>query len=159
MFYFGKHIDDKLEVARAVSAGVIEGRTGEAAGHTHRFAVAFIDEDNMFYGSTSKDGQGAHIHYIAASVYDVVNTDQKEPRTEEIAVEVNKSNLPENVRSILDFYNMTEIRLVSSPSYHDEHTHTLVVRYADANIDKMGRKVTASEFTEGLRKSGGSFNK
>jgi len=158
MNYREKMIAEKLKFARAISGGTIEGKTEASAGHTHRFAVAFIDEMDMFIGETSRDGQAGHKHYFAVSVYDVVNEYGADQllNEEEIVVDANSANLPANIRSILDFYNLTEIRLESTPSFPNEHTHVTVVRYADGGIDKMGRKVTATQFTEGLRKAGGS---
>ncbi len=159
MGYKEKEIEEQLKLAEAVSNGVIKGETSENAGHLHRFKVGFIDNLSMFVGKTSSDGQGPHIHYIGASVYDVVNEYSQEQTLteEEIVFVANRANMPANIRSIIEFYNLTEIRLVSSPSYPDEHVHTLVLRYADGRIDKMGRKIQATLFTEGLRKAGGSM--
>jgi hypothetical protein len=153
-----RHIEQMLELAEAVSNGVIKGRTETAHGHDHRYKVAFIDNLSKFVGWTSEDGQGPHGHYISASVYDVVNSEQVKPREEDqVILDVNEANSPANILSILEFYNLTEITLVSSPSYPDEHVHGVTLRYAGANIDKMGRKIKASLFTEGLRKVGGSM--
>ncbi len=159
MNYKNKTIEADLELARAISAGTIEGETEVSAGHPHRFAVAFIDHKSMFVGMTSADGQGPHRHYIGASVYDVVNSYSQEQtlNEEEIVFLANEANSPKNIRSILEFYNLTEIRLVSSPAFPNDHTHVVVIRYADGRIDKMGRKVEATLFTEGLRKAGGSM--
>lgn len=153
-----KYIEQMLKLAEAVSNGVIKGRTEFTAGHDHRYKVTFIDNLSKFVGWTSEDGPGPHSHYISASVYDVVNSEQVKPREEDqIIIDVNEANSPANILSILEFYNLTEITLVSSPSYPDDHMHTVILRYASANIDKMGRKIKASLFTEGLRKVGGSM--
>ncbi len=159
MNYREEHVKGELEIAIAVSDGVLKGRTAFAAGHDHTYAVAFRDAESMFVGTTSRDGQGPHTHYIYASVFDIVNSDQIHPRNEDdIIVEVNEANSPQNILSILEFYNLKEVTLVSSPSYPDNHVHNVVLKYAGDNIDKMGRKVKASLFTEGLRKAGGSFD-
>lgn len=138
----------KHKLATAVSAGILTGRTESAAGHSHKFAVMFCENDKMFVGETSYDGRGPHVHYIMASVRDVTEAhlgNQHSPRNEDdIVVEVNEANSPAALRKVLDFYNLKEVRLETSGGGSDDHTHAVVLRYAGKNIDKMGRKVEAS---------------
>ena len=154
-----RYIEQQLELAKSVTNGVIEGRTeiGGTDNHDHQYAVAFVDDVDTFIGKTSFNGKGAHFHYIRANVYDVVNGEHQIPDKDKIIVEITKADAPENIIDILEFYNLTEVVLLSGPSYPDDHTHAVVLRYAGGDIDKMGRKIKASLFTEGLRKAGGSM--
>lgn len=158
MGYKEKYIEKQLESAKAITNGVIEGQTEMAGGHKHRYAVTFIDDLSKFVGLTTEDGKGPHTHYISASIYDVVNGEQANISAgNPVVVEVSEKNATANLLNVLEFYNLKEITLISAPDYYDGHVHTLVLRYAGVQIDKMGRKIQASLFTEGLRKSGGSM--
>lgn len=131
------------QLATAVSAGIMRGTTEDAAGHDHKFAVMFNEIEKMFIGEAGFGGSGPHTHFIMASIKDVVEShldNPPQPRTEEdIVVEVNKANSPANLRKVLDFYNLKEVRLTTSSGGLDGHTHGVVLRYAGKLIDKMGR--------------------
>lgn len=131
----------KRQLATAVSAGIMRGKTESVAGHTHSFAVMFNEIEKMFIGETSFDGGGPHLHYIMASIRDVTESHLKnppQPRTEEdIVIEVNEANSPANLRKILDFYNLKEVRLETSASDLDSHTHAVILRYAGHNDEPM----------------------
>jgi hypothetical protein len=124
----------KYKLATAVSAGIVKGTTSIAEGHEHHFSVLYDDRAKMFWGTTSRDGQGAHNHYIAASVFDVMGpvdrTADKRENTEELVVPI--TNMPANMQQLLNFWNKKEIVLMSHPSFPNDHTHTLVLRYAGA---------------------------
>jgi hypothetical protein len=129
------------QLAKAVSAGIMRGTTESADGHKHSFAVMFNEIEKMFIGSTSYDGGGPHLHHIMASIRDVTESHLKnppQPRTEEdIVVEVNEANSPANLRKILDFYNLKEIRLETSAGGMDGHSHNVVLRYAGHNDEAL----------------------
>jgi len=137
----------KNQLAKAVSGGIIKGKTTTDEGHEHKFAVAYDEINKRFVGETSFDGQGPHVHYIMASLFDVVHThlnNDPQPRDDdEINIFVETANAPSNMRRIIEFYNLKAIRLNTSPSFPNEHIHTLVVRFAGHNVDKMGKKVEA----------------
>lgn len=148
-----QYVADKF--AQAVSAGVMHGETLPANGHTHRYAVMYDDLNQMFVGETAMNGSGPHTHYIMVSVYDVVNSsvDPVQKTEEEITAIVHPTNMPANMRRIIDFYNLKEIRIktrFSGGVEDDEHQHELVLRYAGHEMDKLGRKTTASDFSKGL---------
>lgn len=143
------------KLATAVSAGILYGETLPGPdGHKHRFAVLYDDLNQMFVGETSLGGSGPHSHYIMVSTYDVVNTTLKmTPKDEtEITAMVEPANMPENMRRIMAFYNLKEIKIQTREN--EEHQHTLVLRYAGHDMDKMGRKVdSTASLTAGFEKT------
>jgi len=156
----------KHKLATAVSAGVLKGTTENVAGHSHKFAVMYDENDKMFVGETSFDGRGPHVHYIMAGIRDVVEShlgNPPQPRNEDdIIVDVNEANSPANMRNILDFYNLKEVRLETSEAGRDGHRHGLILRYAGKQIDRMGRKTNAGiqiEQDDEIEKIKASHNK
>ncbi len=144
----------KNQLAKAVSGGIVKGTTELANGHTHKFAVLYDEHNKMFVGETSFDGRGPHTHYIMMGFQDVVEThlnNDPQPRDEDaINAVVPMANLPENMRRIIDFYNLKAIRMETHPAHPDNHTHVLVVRFAGHDVDHMGRKVEAKlDFEKG----------
>ena len=137
----------KTQLAKAVSAGILKGVTESTAGHTHRYAVMYDEHNKMFVGETDFDGVGPHTHYIMMGLNEVTETHigkDPQPRTEEDVVAfVDVANAPANMRRIIEFYNLKEIRMVSHAAGPDGHVHALVVRFAGHNMDKMGRKAEA----------------
>lgn len=140
----------KNQLAKAVSAGVLKGETESSASHTHKFAVMYDEHNKMFVGETDFDGVGPHTHYIMMSIRDIVEThldDDPQPRTEDDLVAfVDIANTPENMRRIIDFYNLKSITMESHPGGPDGHVHSLTVKFAGHTIDRMGRKLEASIF-------------
>jgi hypothetical protein len=128
----------KYKLATAVSAGVIKGVTSTEDGHDHKFSVVWDERAKMFWGTTSRDGQGGHTHWIAASIYDVLGPvlnkdtgDGQRENTEELVVPT--TNMPANMARMMKLWNAKEIILEShAAGYPDEHTHIIVLRYAGA---------------------------